>query len=69
MRAEFKPILIGTLFLTQKCTFFAQRSSKSAIATNLNLRQNSVCSRAVESESLKVGKSWIKSKKMDLISY
>ena len=34
-----------TLFLTQKGTFFAQRSPKSVyIATNLNLRQNSVCS-------------------------
>ena len=34
-----------TLFLTQKGTFFAQRSPKSAlIATNLNSRQNSVCS-------------------------
>ena len=33
-----------TLFLTQKGTFFAQRSPKSAsIATNLNLRQKSVC--------------------------
>ena len=33
------------LFLTQKGTFFAQRSPKSAlIATNLNSRQNSVCS-------------------------
>ena len=33
-----------TLFLTQKGTFFAQRSPKSAqIATNLNSRQNSVC--------------------------
>ena len=32
-----------TLFLTQKGTFFAQRSPKSAkIATNLNSRQNSV---------------------------
>ena len=35
----------GTLFLTQKGTFFAKRSPKSAyLATNLNLRQNSVCS-------------------------
>ena len=34
-----------TLFLTKKGTVFAQRSPKSAqIATNLNLRQNSVCS-------------------------
>ena len=34
-----------TLFLTQKGTVFAQRSPKSAqIATNLNLRQKSVCS-------------------------
>ena len=33
-----------TLFLTQKGTFFAQRSPKSVqIATNLNSRQNSVC--------------------------
>ena len=35
-----------TLFLTQKGTFFAQRSPRSVqIVTNLNLRQNSVCSR------------------------
>ena len=33
------------LFLTQKGTFFAQKFPKSAqIATNLNLRKNSVCS-------------------------
>ena len=34
----------GTLFLTQKGTFFAKRSLKRAlIATNLNLLQNGVC--------------------------
>ena len=34
-----------TLFLTQQGTFFAQRSPKSEqIVTNLNSRQNSVCS-------------------------